>query len=251
MKLTTTTLALLAAIILVPVAARASISTVPAGLNPGDEYRLVFVTSWNYGFPSSTDIGTYNTIVNDLAQSVPELAELNVQWNVLGSTQSVNARQNTGTDPSLGGVPIFLLNGDRIATDYADLWDGTLENALNITETGVAYTPNMHPGNGAYYIWAGQVWTGSSNSGLAQFSSLGGPNGHVVIGNPNTNNWMSNTDANYLGRLPFYAMSDVLKVPDSTDPGNPGVVPEAASMLTWCGLALTAYWGKTARRRRA
>lgn len=34
-------------------------------------------------------------------------------------------------------------------------------------------------------------------------------------------------------------------------PDNPGVVPEPVSMLTWCGLALTAYWGKTARRRRA
>lgn len=31
---------------------------------------------------------------------------------------------------------------------------------------------------------------------------------------------------------------------------NPGVVPEPLSMFTWCGLALTAYWGKTSHRRR-
>lgn len=248
MKRTTTTLALLAAIILLPVAARGGITTVPAGLNPGDQYRLVFVTTNlkygpNNGIEGSySDIEIYNQEVSNAANAVPELADLGTEWKVIGSTSAVNARQNTNTDPILGGVPIFLLNGSQMATNYADLWDVSQKGRdVNITETGAELRTI--------------VWTGTNNDGLASPQALG--TGDPIFGNsepstgthrpfaPGYNGWMLDWADVSWQRAGLYAMSGVLTVPP-----DPGVVPEPVSMLTWCGLALTAYWGKTARRRR-
>ena len=44
---------------------------VPPGLNPGDKYRLVFVTSTTTD-ATSPDISYYNSFVTNVADDVPE-----------------------------------------------------------------------------------------------------------------------------------------------------------------------------------
>jgi hypothetical protein len=248
MKLTTTMLALLAATAFTIPAAQASITTVPGGLNPGDQYRLVFVTRNlvpNYGPDGGiegyySDIDVYNDAVSYAANMVPELAALGVDWKAIASTSAINARQNTGTDPSLGGVPIYLLNGDQFAANYADLWNiANKARDLNITETEASLSTS--------------VWTGSDNDGAASSQHLGSTNplrgnsqissGSFATG-PWGGGWVFDDSLESWQRGALYAMSGVLTVP-----GDPGVVPEPLSMFVWGGLALTAYWGKTSRRR--
>ena len=69
------TLVLLLAVAVAGIASRsdAAIITVPPGLNPGDTYRLVFVTSLTRDAVSS-DIGVYNDFVSTAAASSPDLA---------------------------------------------------------------------------------------------------------------------------------------------------------------------------------
>ena len=55
------------------------IYTVPTGLNPGDQYRLAFVTS-TIRDATSSDIGVYNTHVTNAANSNPDLLALNADW---------------------------------------------------------------------------------------------------------------------------------------------------------------------------
>src|SRR5689334_8512547 len=71
--------------------------TVPTGLNPGDQYRLAFVTSTSR-FADSPNISDYNSFVTNVANSVPVLSALGAKWTAIGSTPSQSARDNTGTN---------------------------------------------------------------------------------------------------------------------------------------------------------
>ena len=115
--------------------------TLPTTLSPGDQYRLAFVTSTTRN-ATSTDIADYNDFVTDLVNdgSNPELVALGTTWKVIGSTSSISARDNTDTLPDFDGgsfgVPIFLLNNTKLADTYDDLWDGDIDAALAVDESG-------------------------------------------------------------------------------------------------------------------
>ena len=84
----------------------AQVTTVPPGLNPGDQYRLAFVTSTTRD-ATSTDIADYNTFVLGVANSSAALAALSTTWKAIGSTATADARDNTDTCPACTDVPIF------------------------------------------------------------------------------------------------------------------------------------------------
>ena len=46
-------------------------------------------------------------------------------FRALGSTENVNVREHTETRDTDTSVPIYYLNGEKVADDYADLYDGT------------------------------------------------------------------------------------------------------------------------------
>ena len=104
-----------------------AIVTVPPGLNPGDTYRLVFVTDATTNAISG-DIATYNSFVTAQANLAPELVDLATAWKIIGSTIAISARDNTGT--TLAGVPIYGLDGTRIDGLGGGLWRGTLDSGI-------------------------------------------------------------------------------------------------------------------------
>ena len=138
-------------LLLVASSTHAVVITIPPALDPGDQYRLVFVTSGTRD-AIPTDIEVYNNFVQSAADAVPDLASLAVTWKAMGSSASVAARENTDSIPGVDDVPIFLLDGSNFADDYGDLWDGSLDIPLNIDETG----------NLAGSL---RVWTGSNEFG--------------------------------------------------------------------------------------
>ena len=89
---------------------------------------------------TSTNIADYNEFVDDLANDEqPALAALGTMWSVIGSTEDDSAVLNTMTDPGpfgTTGVPIYRLDGTKIADDYDDLWDGDLDATLSVMENG-------------------------------------------------------------------------------------------------------------------
>lgn len=150
----------------------APITTLPPGLNPGDQYRLAFVTSNSYRATTPV-IHEYNLYVQDTASSVLELAALNTVWFAIASTPgpATDARDNTGTNPYVEpDVPIYNLAGQLIANDNYDLWDGELLNPILYTELGTA--------SSAQFVWTGTMPDGSV--GLP----LGDAWGLATVGNP-------------------------------------------------------------------
>ena len=97
-------------------------SLIPAGLSSGDSFRLIFLSSTKRD-GSATDIATYNTFVQTRAAAGhTDIQAYSDGFTVVGCTADTDARDNTGT---IGvGVPIYWLNGNKVADDYADFYDG-------------------------------------------------------------------------------------------------------------------------------
>jgi hypothetical protein len=209
-------------------AAHAAPITLPAGLNPGDQYRLAFVTSINRD-ATSLDIADYNAFVTAVALGVPELAALGAAWTAIASTAAIDARDNTGTNPNDGvGVPIFLLDGlTQVASDNADLWDGTIGGPLNVDENGNA--PGAAPP---------EVWTGSLATGIA-LAPLGSDAPTTGLSTAADADWVQFVAFLQAVELPFYALSDILTV-QAPAPG--------ATLLFGFGLAGLLAWRLRHRR---
>lgn len=199
--------------------------TVPTDLNLGDSYRLAFVTSSTTTANTSTDIGDYNTFVSGVANGQAELAALGTTWKVIGSTPTVAATNNTGTNPSSTGVPIYRLDGTRIADDNSDLWDGSILAPLIFTQVGIPTTfTKAHTGS-----WSDGNIVGGDGSLGKTFPAYGNPT-------KTNSEWISEGQVGP-SLLPLYAMS-----------GELTVVPEPSTVaFGLMGLLSLSYHG---RRRR-
>jgi hypothetical protein len=140
----------------------------PPGLNPGDPYRLVFVTS---GIQSATsrEIADYNTFVQSFADASP-LAPMNQIWKAIGSSMTTDARDNTETNPiqaSHMDVPIYRVDGLLVAASNSELWSGTIRNPIQTNEFGVVEPVG---GNSKTAVWTGTTLSGGS-AGYGYFGS--------------------------------------------------------------------------------
>jgi hypothetical protein len=176
----------------------------PAGLSLGDKYRVAFVTSVTIDATSS-DISDYNTAVNVAANTFGTLtAPLGTTWTAIASTPTVDARDNTGTNPSNIGVPIFSIDAtSRIANNNADLWDGAVITFINLDEFGVV-RPNL------------EVWTGSQTTGVAAPSnSLGDDPVQAGFTSSINNSWIAVGPASNTALRPLYGISaELTAVPE-------------------------------------
>jgi hypothetical protein len=178
-----------------------AVVTVPPDLNPGDQYRLAFVTS-GLSPATSSNIDDYNTFVTNAANSVTDLSDLGTEWKAIGSTASVAARSNTNTIPGTApDVPVYRLDGVKIANNNADLWDATIAAPLTTTELLTTF--------------AGEVWTGTLFNGtIASNFPLGGDPAAYACTNLYNGNWIiCGWNPPPSTPRPLFAISGVLVVP--------------------------------------
>ncbi len=177
----------------------------PSGLNPGDRFRLLFKTSTTR-FADSTNIADYNTHVQNaanLSRSHSAIKSYASTFKVLGCTASTDAHTNTGTAKS-GGVPIYWLNGNKLADNYADFYDGSWDDRV---------LANTRDESGAQPAQATWPWTGCEQDGDSHSDSLGS-SGNVRRGasHDGSNNPISHQSAARNTLFPLYAMSPVFEV---------------------------------------
>jgi hypothetical protein len=230
-------------------AAQAALVVVPPDLAVGAQYLLVFVTEGKWE-ATSTDIDDYNNLVTSQVLAGPGTTDTAlyqalkaagfdpnaITWKAIGSTASVDARDNTGTNPTLStGVPIYLIDGNRVANNNADLWDGSIQTAINRTPED--WQLNNEP-----------VWTGTNNNGTAENGRLGGGSlGQVRYGLANsiTTEWITMADSSRFGVSRLYGISSVLTVP------TPAVsVPEPSSLLGFITLGGLMLGGAVRKARK-
>ena len=205
--------------------ADADLITVPTNLNEGDQYRLAFVTS-GFRDATSTDIADYNTFVNNDTISVAELQSLGTTWFAIASTSTIDARDNTGTNPTSNtGVPIFLLDGTKIADSNADLWNNSIDAPISVTS------------HGGTFVTPQQVYTGTDDFDGTAHNPMGET--FVTFGKTDsTTQWGFSGSTAATTPHALYGISGVLTV---------SAVPEPSSFLM---LAVVGAGVAAIRRRK-
>ena len=154
-------------------------------------------------------IGAYDTFVAGAASGVPALSLLDTTWKCIGSAGNrstglyTNADEHTltrATDPS---VPVYRLDGLRVADGNAGLWDGSLANAIAIDESG---SPRDT-----------KVWTGTRQTGVRSgdwfLGDTGGGWVYYGLSTDATSGWVENLGEQKTTPYSFYAISGILSVP--------------------------------------
>ena len=178
---------------------------VPSGLSDGDRFRLIFITDTARD-ATSTDIDDYNAFVQSRAAAGhTAIQPYSDQFRVVGSTAAVDARDNTGTTGT--GVPIYWLNGSKVADNYADFYDGSWDDEENPRQ----------PSGTRYAGISLSYHTGSDDDGTERFvsgSSRALGKAEVSIGRLDhaTRNPLSGSTILGANGLRFYGLSPVFTV---------------------------------------
>lgn len=181
--------------------------TTPPGLNPGDTFHWVFVTSTTRD-ATSIHIGDYNQFVQEAANASPQ-AVTGVQgvtslgeitWKAIASTVfDLDARINIGNPAD----PIYLLNGDLVAHNEHDLWDGSISTPINITE--LLDPADLHH-TGEPFVWTGTYYMGFGAH------PLGVPMPTVGYFHRTDTRWVYLSGPPAFEEFPLYAISGPLTV---------------------------------------
>jgi hypothetical protein len=179
----------------------------PAGLNPGDHFRFVFVTD-DIRDATSTNIADYDSFVNAQAGGATYSGVV-VNWLAIGSTDSVDAIDHVGQTTA----PVYLSDGTLVTTSttLTGLWSRTLLQAIKLDLAGNPVPPFTF------------VWSGTNSFGTGFGGPLGSPT--PLVGSPFFTNdaWIAS------GRSPSGDLRNLYGI--STDLVVSSAVPEPSSLV--------------------
>ena len=213
----------------------------PEGLNPGDQFRIIFVTSATID-ATSNNIADYNNFVNSEAQGATYDGN-KINWSAIVSTDAVNALTNTR---SYSSSAIYMVDGTKVSNAYSDaargdpgsLWSSDLLAQPDEGIDGTKYKNRLlwtgTAGNGVEYNTAtfGAYGVGTSNYGTNPFTGVNTfSTPHVQVGfisaSQTGSNWIqlpniSATDTPGLqprtNQYQIYGISDVMTVTPIPEP---------------------------------
>jgi hypothetical protein len=190
---------------------------VPAGFQAGDTFQLLFV-SRTVRNAQSTNIDDYNEFVNTVADSAGiGPSSTGVSWFAVASTMAVDGRDNAAVH-----APIYNMQGELLALDAADMWDGSLTHAVNYDEHAVEII-SFH-----------MAWTGSRRDGTALTGRELGAFPSSEFGDLKRSDfgWIENSNGSPAVQHHLYALSEPLQV-----------VPEPSVVaLAMCNVMILITW---------
>ena len=192
-------------------------------LQPGDSFRLMFVTSDTRDAQSS-NIADYNSFVQQAAARNTLLSGFKGRFRALASTRGVHAKDNAGTTGT--GVPIYWVKGAKVADSYTDFYDGSWASKAGTDEQGKALSIST------------QIWTGTNSDGTEHASELGGSFRFAHYDSLGVRKPFGTSGTSSSDRKHLYALSPVLKVAlgESAEPpvaqGPPDPTPTPAPTPT-------------------
>lgn len=189
----------------------------PAGLNPGDTFRFIFVTTGTRD-ATSRNIADYNAFVQADATGYTYDGQA-ITWKAIGST-SVNARDNVGGFNT--NVPVYLVTGTKVANDLTTnsggLWSGSISTAVNTKLDGSTTSSN---------VWTGSLSDGTGSNSLGFYFSPTYGNSSSTGGS-----WLDQNATSNSNTFAFYGLSADLVVP-VPEPSTYALGTIAAGTLAW------------------
>ena len=190
----------------------------PAAMNVGDQFRLLFLSSTQRDAQSAT-ISDYNSFIQTrVVAGHADIQTHTIGFRAVGCTETIDARDNTFTTGT--SVPIYWLNGAKVADDYADFYDGSWDDEVNDKdESGADAHDTSQEAN---YPWTGCINDGTEATSSVNISQgLGRPQG-VRVGRPNSsssNHGPLSSDATvaYTADRPMYGISGIFRVVADTE----------------------------------
>ena len=187
----------------------------PTGLNTGDRFRLLFLSSTKRD-GTATDIATYNTFIQNLAAAGhTDIRAYSAGFTAIGCTEAVDARDNTSTTYTAEdkGVPIYWLDGTKAADQYEDFYDGSWDDEANDkNESGADAHDTSQSGNypntGCGHDGTEFLSSGNSRALGESFVRVGSPNSS----NPDHSPLNGDRSAAAATTRPMYGLSAVFQV---------------------------------------
>jgi hypothetical protein len=186
-----------------------SVLATPAGLKPGDQFRIVFATDGTT-MATSTTITDYDNFVTNQAQGATYNGQT-VQWLAIVSVEFTNAIDHIGQT----NTPVYLANGTQVTTSTtaSGLWSGALESPIFTDLNG--------------HLVHGQVWTGTNADGVAVPGHALGDSDAIVGSNMVISaGWIETDTVSFTESHILYGISQVLTVALTQQP-----VPEPSSIV--------------------
>lgn len=183
---------------------------VPAGLNPGDQFYVMFKSTSK--IIGNKTVVEYNNLVNADADANNIGPASGLTWSAFMNHADLDLDVETATEQTLSlfaaniAAPIYTTVGGQISVNRADLFDGTIETAILYEADGVTVDIDF-------------VWTGSSATGEVNLPLGNGANTQVTEGVANAsivdNRWIDDTSPveKTIGPGRIYAVSPLLVVP--------------------------------------
>jgi hypothetical protein len=209
----------------------AGVTYVPPGLSAGDTYHIAFVTSGTID-GLSPNIADYNAFAQSQAElSGAETENWAVDWFAIASTITASEPSAADNIP-VSTSPVYLLSGAKVADNETDLWNGTLDNQIDVDQFKASQQVT--------------VWTGTLTSGAkASPFALGFSDSVAGSSSQSDFKWVQETFVNDAdNEFHLYAVSQELVAV---------TIPEPSAFCTsmlFSGLGMIAGLGRRKRHPR-
>ncbi|MEM7262489.1 MAG: hypothetical protein AAF488_10905, partial [Planctomycetota bacterium] len=192
---------------------------IPAGLQQGDSFRLVFTTAGRRDALSG-EVADYDSFVQAAADAAGIGSDVGITWKAIISMGDSNGPTIHARDRVVVGeaTPVYNTRLDLVASGFADLWDGGIANPINSDEFGAGVQ--------------GDSWTGSQEDGFADPELHPGSDSERAwcgAAGQSNGRWIRNVTPRKTTNLHLIAISEVLSVPEIPPP--PRISIDGASGL--------------------
>ena len=204
----------------------------PSGVEPGESYHRIFVTSGTFGISSNGSFPPPFGDINGLTGAdwhvtfAAFVGGLLSEWD--GVATPYTAILSTSTVDANTRFPIsgkiYNTQDEKIADDGADFWDGSLDAAIRYDENGVAVSSSE--------VWSGSTFLGSDSGSTAGDWTDSSSIGTYGDASSDLPIWIDFSFQSGSNTARLYGISPAVTLPDSADFNGDNLV-DGVDFLTW------------------
>jgi len=209
----------------------------PAGLTPGSQYQILFVTADTTDATSGSE-SYYNSFVQTEAAPLTAILPVGTTWDAITSTYDGANYTNAGDNvPEYPTLPVYNTQGQEVSFSPFYIWAGPLSTAVLYNQNGTEVDS--------------QVWTGSDVRGGTGMATTGNALGQSdpTYGDSNTATmaWIDAGTASADSEYHVYGLSSPITVVP-----EPATIAQLGSgLLALAGAVfLRRYWARFDSRKR-